>query len=263
MRHNCLLPALLWILLLAGCGNESTTDRTPADPMKPLLATIQDEVAERGEAPDQYYEKEYRPQEPLYWSKIAGWIVEDAIVRHYPRIEPMLRILDLGCGFGTLLSFATTMYGGEGVCVDIVPYLQEKRNVLNKYHIFFIEGDIERNVLPVTGEFEVIILTEVLEHLNFQPIPTLRKIWNVLADGGSFFLSTPDSDTEWGRNYLYHEKLSDIPPLDPSADWIDDHVWHYNREELIQVLTEAGFEIKRIEHSQSGGGGHFNVWASK
>jgi len=263
MRSEYLLPVVLWIFVLAGCDNISTTNRTRAEPPKPLLAAIQDEVSMIGETPDQYYEKEYRPQEPLFWSKIAGWIVEDAILRNYPRVEPMSRVLDLGCGFGTLLSFATTMYGVEGVCVDIIPYLQEKENVRSRYNITFVEGDIEREALPVSEKFDVIIMTEVLEHLNFHPVPTLRKIWNVLADGGSFFLSTPDSDTEWGRNYTYYEKLSDIPPFDPSADWIDAHVWHYNRAELIQVLNEAGFEIKRIDHSQSDGGGHFNVWASK
>jgi SAM-dependent methyltransferase len=247
---------MVCFLVLVSCEKQPES-------LEPLLASIQDDVALLGEAPDFYYENEYRPQEPLYWTKIASWIVEDAIARNYPEVKPMSRVLDLGCGFGTLLSFATTVYGVEGVCVDVIPYLIEKENVRFKYNISFVEGNIERNVLPVTGKFDVIIMTEVLEHLNFQPVPTLIKIWNVLADGGSFFLSTPDSDSEWGRNYLYHEKFSDIPPLDPSADWIDDHVWHYNREELIFVLNEAGFEIKRIEHSQSGGGGHFNVWASK
>jgi SAM-dependent methyltransferase len=263
MRSAYLLPAALWLIVLSACENVSETERMRREPLKPLLAAIQEEVSMIGETPDHYYEDEYRPQEPLFWSKIAGWMVEDAILRNYPQVEPMSRILDLGCGFGTLLSFATTIYGVEGVCVDIIPYLQEKENVRNKYHITFIEGDLEREPLPVSGKFDVIIMTEVLEHFNFHPVPTLRKIWNVLADGGSFFLSTPDSDAGWGRNYTYYDKLSDIPPPDPAADWINAHVWHYNREELVQVLNEAGFEIKRLDHSQSGGGGHFNVWASK
>jgi len=246
-----------------GCDSSVIMSRKQTQHPEPLLATIQDEVALIGESPDGYYEMEYRQQEPLYWSKIASWMVEDAIVRNYPQVMPMSRILDLGCGFGTLLSFATTIYGLEGVCVDVMPYLIEKENIRFRYHISFVEGDIERAALPVTGKFEVIIMTEVLEHLNFQPVPTLRKIWNVLVDGGSFFLSTPDSDLGWGRNYQYHENLSDIPQLDTSAEWIDDHIWHYNRKELVQVLIEAGFKIKRIDHSQSDGGGHFNVWASK
>lgn len=244
------------IFLLVGCEKQPES-------LEPLLASIQDDVALLGEAPEFYYENEYRPQEPLYWSKIAGWMVEDAIARNYPEVQPMSPVLDLGCGFGTLLSFATIVYGVEGVCVDVIPYLVEKKNVRDKYHISFTEGDIEREALPVEGQFDVIIMTEVLEHLNFQPVPTLKKIWNILAEGGSFFLSTPDSDYDWGRNYTYYKKLTDIPSLDPSAEWIDDHIWHYNKEELVQVLNEAGFTIKRLDHSQSGGGGHFNVWTSK
>jgi hypothetical protein len=84
-----------------------------------------------------------------------------------------------------------------------------------------------------------------------------------MDEGGSFFLSTPDADAGWGRQLKYYQKLSDIPPINPEAEWIDDHIWQYTRDELVGVMAEAGFKIKKIGHTQSAGGGHFNVWAVK
>ncbi len=263
MRVVYLVTIAACVSVLVGCLREGPVEEEEPQPLKPLLAVIQDAVAKTDSAYEQFYEREYRPEEPLRWTKIAGWMVEDAIERQYPKAKPLAKILDLGCGFGTLLAFATTIYGVEGVCVDVVPYIEGKDNLRELYHLSFVEGSIERDPLPGPEKFGVIIFTEVLEHLNFKPVPTLLKIWNSLEEGGTLFLSTPDSDAGWGRNYKHYQRLSDIPAVNPEAEWLDDHIWHYNKRELIGVLTDAGFKIKRIDHSYSPGGGHFNVWAVK
>lgn len=262
MRSNPFAVFMLCVTCVAVTSVYCSRAEEPARTFRPLLEEIQDEVAKLEATPENYYQDEYRWQEPFYWQKIAGWMVEDMIDRRYPEPREISGILDLGCGFGTLLSFATTIYGAEGVCVDVIPFMLEKQNVMDRYNFTFAKGDIEREPLPVTELFDVVMMTEVLEHLNFDPVPTLKKIYAVLADGGSFFLSTPDSDS-WGRNHKYYENLRDIPPLDVNAKWIDDHIWHYNREELVNVMEAAGFTIKRIDYTKSGGGVHFQVWATK
>jgi SAM-dependent methyltransferase len=168
----------------------------------------------------------------------------------------------LGCGFGTLLAYATVVYGADGLCVDRVNDLFP--GILTRYRITHRTGDIERAELPVEGEYEVIVMTEVIEHLNFHPVPTLRAIHAKLARGGSFFLSTPDADAGWGRKYDYYRSLSEIPPVRRDAEWIDDHLWHYDEAEIRAVLEEAGFELKRLERTwHPNGYGHFNVWATR
>lgn len=230
--------------------------------VKPLLVKIQDSIARAYPTKDSYYQTRYRPEETRYWARIPGWMVEDAITRYHLFNRRVNKILDLGCGYGTLLAFATIIYGTQGICMDCIPYIQE--DVQNQFNINFIKGDIERDSLPDPEKFDVIIMTEVLEHLNFQPVPTLRKIWNALADSGSFYLTTPDADAGWGRTLKYYQSIDEIPPLNPASDWIDDHIWVYNRIELIDVLNKAGFKIKRIENSRGPiGGGHINVWATK
>ncbi len=258
----CLVIGLFLLVAawLPAIPQEPSASENPAAP-KPLLARIQDAIARSDTSPEAFYQKSYRPEEPRYWTKIAAWMVEDSIARHYPDDHSPERILDIGCGYGTLLSFASIIYGAEGTCLDCVPFLNPQ--VQAAYRLKFIQRDVERDPLPESEKYDVVIMTEVLEHLNFQPVPTLKKIHAVLKDDGSFFLSTPDADAGWGRNTTHYRKLSEIPPLDPSAKWIDGHIWHYNHKELEKVLKEAGFRIQRIDHSQGPVGGHFNVWAVK
>lgn len=252
------------VAVLPACSANPVGNEALQQPLRPLLAGIQDTVAAAEEPPMDYYKKKYRPEEPLRWSKVAAWIVEDAIARNYPEPHPTSRILDLGCGYGTLLAFATTIYGVEGICMDVTPLVAVTELLRKDHPISFVQGNIETDPLPEPGGFDVIIMTEVLEHLNHQPVPTLRKIHKALSETGSFFLSTPDADQGWGRQHTYYRRLEEIPFLkEGSSSLIDDHIWHYTRDELTRVLAEAGFAIKTLERSRSLGGDHFNVWAVK
>ncbi len=235
----------------------------------PLVESIQRDLAqEEAKTGYTYYIDKYSKNEVYFWSEIAGWMVVDAISRTSPTDDSIGQILDLGCGFGTLLAYASTIYGEDGICFDIHDYFGSwgVNNFNKKYHLTYVQGDIERGTLPGPQQFSVIIMTEVMEHLNFQPVPTLEKIYHALAPGGSFFLSTPDADLGWGRNHKYYQQLSDLPPLNVNAEWKDDHIWHYNIDELKMVLEEAGFTIKKIDHSYNPskeGYGHFNAWVTK
>jgi 2-polyprenyl-3-methyl-5-hydroxy-6-metoxy-1,4-benzoquinol methylase len=88
--------------------------------------------------------------------------------------------------------------------------------IMQRYALAFARGNIEKDPLPGGQLFDVAIMTEVLEHLNFQPVPTLKKIHASLRPGGTLFLSTPDADGGWGRSTKYYRSLAEIPALDPN-----------------------------------------------
>ena len=249
------LPVMALCFIFNGCSGKSESERLS------LIAAIQQDIADTDRSPAAYYRKSYAPIEPRYWTKIAAWMVEDSINRSNIQSRPVSSILDLGCGYGTLLAFSSDVYGAAGTCLDVVPYLQPE--IMNKYNLSFIECNIEKDPFPDDKQYDVIIMTEVLEHLNFQPVPTLRKACDSLSDGGAFFLSTPDADSGWGRTMEHYASLDDIPAVDPDAEWVDGHIWQYNQRELEGILHEAGFEILRLEHSEGIQGKHFNVWATK
>lgn len=215
------------------------------------LREIQDQIA-ASDGKTGYYNTAYRKMESLYWEKIPGWMREDAGQRH------AARILDIGCGYGTLLTLATRTYNGHGYCFDINEYL--KASFARAHQLVFARGNIELDPLPWREKFDVIIMTEVLEHFNFQPLSTLKKIHEALAPGGVLFLSTPDAH-DWGRLTKYYKHLSDLPMPDRSAPVRDAHIWIYNFDELSGLLDQAGFKISRMDYAKGNGNRHFNVLA--
>lgn len=247
------------VVVLAACdpSNSPTGDANRSSP----VVTIQDEIAAADFTEDSYYASTYRYAEPKYWLRIAGWITENALERRFVAEEPVTTVLDLGCGYGTLLAFATTSYAARGFCFDVVPYIQPA--VQSRFGIEYRKVDIEKDPFPAAMQVDVVLMTEVIEHLNFHPKTTLDKVFAVLKPGGSFFVSTPDADNGWGRVYEYYDSIDSMPPPDPGAQWIDGHIWQYTEAEIRAVLEDAGFEIKRMEHAPGAVGLHFNIWAVK
>jgi SAM-dependent methyltransferase len=214
----------------------------------PALKAIQAEISAE-DGPEGYYTKTYRPSETLFWSNLPGWMRADA-ASHQAK-----RILDIGCGYGTLLAFAAEVYHAEPYCMDVIHYMPK---FSEHRRIRFSSGNIQLDPIPAPGSFDVILMTEVLEHFNFQPLPTMKKIHDALAPGGVFFLTTPDA-AEWGRNTKYYSNLKDLPAADRNSKFIDDHIWVYDRKELTQLVTEAGFTVEKFAYSPGVGHRHFNL----
>src|SRR5262245_43206203 len=75
------------------------------------------------------------------------------------QVEPGARVLDLGCGDGTLLA---SLRPSMGVGVDFSMQMVEKAR--RRYpHLRFVCGDVER--LPVTGTFDYVIASNVVGYL--------------------------------------------------------------------------------------------------
>lgn len=217
------------------------------------LPEIQDTIA-AADGPGGYYATTYRKAEPFFWQQIPVWMQEDAAQRKVDAI------LDIGCGYGALLSLATRVYKARGFCLDVNDYIRPA--VMDKYGIEFRRGNIELDPIPWPRSFDVILMTEVLEHFNFNPTTTVRKIHEALSPGGKLFLSTPD-EKQWGRQYRYYSSLKKMPPPSGGHQWVDDHVWIYSRKELVQTLQSAGFMIQRLEYSPGQKHRHFNVEANR
>lgn len=220
------------------------------------LAFIQDRLKE-DYGPDHYYTKEYSKHELNYSGSIPFWLadhLDDCINRGF-----MPRTLDIGPGYGTLACFATRMTRpGMVYTLDRLPYISD--NVSLAWGLTTRVGDIERH--SVQQCFDAIIMTEVLEHFNFHPVPTMMRVRELLNPFGKIFLSTPNAET-WGRVDKY-KSLDEIPVCPPNAkwhdpQWIDAHIWQYTLDELRSVVTTSGLKIVQLAHSKSAGGTHFNV----
>lgn len=80
----------------------------------------------------------------------------------------------------------------------------------------------------ITEFFDIIILSEVIEHLEFNPgISMLQRLYGLLRNGGKIIVSTPN---------LHH----------PHRYWDSDHKTPYRYDEISGALLSVGFRIDMI-----------------
>jgi SAM-dependent methyltransferase len=207
-----------------------------------LLAECQEEVA--SSATNAHYIAAYRAEELSYWLHVPGWIYGDALER-----PSLRRCLDIGCAYGTLLLYVRKLTGCEAFGIDFTGAYMSPA-LLEKHGINFAVSNIELDPLPWPHGFDLIIFTEVLEHLNFRAAPTLRKLAGLLAPGGLIYLSTPDADA-WGKTTRYYASYDELPePREElRGQLFDDHVWQFDAAELSCVIGEAGLAVVRSDYA--------------
>src|ERR1035437_1188962 len=205
--------------------------------------------------PNPKYPGAYERIEKRFWLYIPKWITELKQSGFQAK-----RVLDIGCAYGTLSVFAKRLFGCEIYCTDFTDvYLSP---ILRDRHGFhFAINNIENDEIPWPDKFDIIVFTEVIEHLNFHPVPTLQKIRGLLAPGGKLFVSTPDA-SEWGRITEYYARIEDIPWPVKSQEVVDAHIWQYTLNELEDSVHKGGFRIDKFRYSPGSPSRHFNLQLS-
>ena len=118
--------------------------------------------------------------------------------------------------------------------------------------------DLERQYAPLPeGGFDLVILTEVIEHMAFHPFHAMAECCRLLATGGSLWVSTPNL-----ANAVYALRLlrgrSIFKPLDgpwaqafPSMQGIK-HEREYTRDELRFFFEPGERYMHHFEEVQTG-----------
>lgn len=185
----------------------------------------------------------YRDAEVYYWTNVPRWIWEDA------RRRKVDRSLDVGCSYGTLSLYTHKVTQASIFLVDFIPDYMSPA-VLRRYPFQFRVCNVELDALPFEGPFDQIIFTEILEHLNFHPVPTLRKLARLLSDEGRIYISTPDAASSWGRVTAHYNDYRDMPPPERTGKAvIDGHIYQYSQAEVFDILTEAGLSVERWDYA--------------
>lgn len=141
------------------------------------------------------------------------------------QIKPVDRVLDVGCGqdanllkiLGASLSSVPEAYVGVDLNHIRQKPIRTWATILDEFN--FVERWPE---LKALGPFTKASCFEVLEHMHRPAADQLlRGVRELLAPGGTFFLSTPVFDGYAARNHL-HE---------------------YTIEELYQLLNACGWQV--------------------
>jgi len=108
----------------------------------------------------------------------------------------------------------------------------------------YINHNIEDSDLPFEEKFDAILFCEVLEHMTMDPLLALNRIKNALKPDGHLILSTPNVN----RLENVARMLAGANIYDPYSGYgpYGRHNREYNRHELVQLLTHAGFDVEVI-----------------
>jgi 2-polyprenyl-3-methyl-5-hydroxy-6-metoxy-1,4-benzoquinol methylase len=146
-----------------------------------------------------------------------------------------LRILDLGCGNGSL-SHAITEHGCEVVGVDTsAPGIAISRQSFPECE--FIQADIyDLPDIDLLHSFDVVLAIEVIEHLLY-PKELAKAAQKCLKPGGTLILSTPY------HGYFKNLALAISGKMDGhfTVLWDNGHVKFFSVATLTKLLETEGY----------------------
>jgi SAM-dependent methyltransferase len=146
-------------------------------------------------------------------------------------LVPGAEVCDVGSGKGHLVRKLLARGAGEVTAVDIsLPYLAR---MVGQPGVSPVLANAE--ALPFAAHFDVIVATDVLEHvLNVGSF--LYSVNRALRSGGYLYVRVP-----------YRENLLSYSPHF-GCPYRFVHLRTYDRPLLRQALDEAGFAVKRLWH---------------
>ncbi len=144
------------------------------------------------------------------------------------------RLLDCGCSLGYLLGGIRMERPEWDLCgIEINPaYALYARQ--QGFDVF--EGAIEE-ALPGSGLFNMVVLTEVFEHL-LDPLMVLSLIRKILVPGGYLIATVPNLHSVMDLHVLKNRSALSIPY---------QHLWFYTRQSLATLVRECGFTVTRCD----------------
>ena len=178
-----------------------------------------------------------------YWPKAAN--LDEAqeaklnLVCRKIGLEKGMRVLDIGCGWGSFAKFAAEKYGAEIVGITVskqqIEFARENTKGLP------IELRLQ-DYREVTGSFDRVVSLGMFEHVGYKNYALfMHKVHDLLKDDGLFLLHTIGANVSartcdpWITKYIfpggYCPALSEVmPAIEHSGLWTTDiEVWrlHY------------------------------------
>jgi 2-polyprenyl-6-hydroxyphenyl methylase/3-demethylubiquinone-9 3-methyltransferase len=162
------------------------------------------------------------------WPVVADFVL---------RMPPRSRILDLGCGNGSMLAafrqFEFELHGVDASTSGIAQARQHYGSIA--FHLADLTSSLP-STLPAQS-FDAIISTEVIEHV-FEPRCFTRNAFDLLKPGGHCLITTPY------HGYLKNLALALTGGMDRhfTALWDYGHIKFWSRRTLGVLLEETGFQ---------------------
>ena len=201
------------------------------------------------------------------WSRPTLQTYRPRHLKMYEAIETYLQgprnsIADIGCHNGFFLRLASELGFKRFVAVDYFKLPEERSFLTDLPGVEFLQANFnEDNFLePIADEsLDVVVSTEVFEHIYHYPLGYLKECWRVLRHGGLVLLTTPNPATlanavrlalgkevSWGS-----QKFAETPKV--GADSGAVAVWDIHFQEYTQpILSDIVGQLEGIEVLEKG-----------
>lgn len=174
-----------------------------------------------------------------------------------------IKILEVGSFLG-VVSVILSRIGFQVISIDIDEYISSK----NLQQLFIDNGirfsavNLRDYRIPLSSEeFDAVIMCEVLEHLNFNPLPVIKEINRILKKGGLLYITLPNllRSVNVLQLALYgksiHNPIKDFFTQLSSTEGnkiVGLHWREYTSAELKEMLEEMNFLIVRQYYEEPG-----------
>lgn len=219
------------------CTNCGLVYVTPRMTAEDLEREVYSEVYWKSDKPREHGYADYAKDEALYLKTFRRRL--RFVQSHCP--EPG-RVLDVGCAAGYFLRVMRDA-GWEVRGVELSPIAAEARRSLGDDAVF--NGYLD--AIPAEREdfakhsFDLITMWDVIEHVP-DPQELLRQVRQLLKPGGTLILETQNVDSAFanllGRRWHHYKHR--------------EHLYHFNRSTVREVLGQAGFAVQSTTASYGG-----------
>jgi len=171
------------------------------------------------------------PLDYLANTEESYWGVRKALEQIFKDSES-LKILEVGSGLG-YLTYALNKAGYDASGLDISEIAVQQ--AINNFGNYYISGDLFEFAEKKPNFFDVVILTEVIEHVN-EPIPFIAALLKLVKPNGQLILTTPNksfypSDIIWD---------TENPPV---------HTWWFSEMSIIYIAKKLNTNVNFIDFS--------------
>jgi 2-polyprenyl-3-methyl-5-hydroxy-6-metoxy-1,4-benzoquinol methylase len=181
-------------------------------------------VTEQGRRKDAGYYANFRPD----------------LVEMLPR--PLGRVLDVGCGAGTVARQLRAEGAERVVGIEIDRDAAEAaKDACDQVLVSSVEAALDE----LEGPFDTIVAYDVLEHL-VDPWLILRRLREITAPGGRLQVSVPNArHLSLALDLLFRGTFgyTDFAHRDIT------HLRWFTRKDIVAAVAEAGWRVQAVSHS--------------
>jgi SAM-dependent methyltransferase len=182
------------------------------------------ELARAGEGFEPEYFARLADQEAgNFWFRARNRLLIWALERYFPDAQ---NLLEIGCGTGFVLSgfkvaFPKLILSGSEVFSEGLGFAAARLPGVELFQM-----DARR--IPFREEFDLIGAFDVLEHIEQDEL-VLSQMYEATRKGGGILVTVPQHRFLWS-----------------AADEFARHVRRYKASELIEKVSQAGFQVLRV-----------------